>query len=438
MDIEDSVRVGTVTACHNDIVDVTHELIQLAGDVITMRFRFFDLAVSRLTFTPRHDCGCVRFDGLNVIYDPKLMIKNYMKESSYVVRLYLHLILHCIFLHQYKEKELDENYWVLATDMAVEKVAMEIISSDMSMEDDDKKQAELKVVSGKLSGITADRLYNYYMNNPLEKDRLEELKELFSMDEHTVVHEENELQISREDLKNIARKIKAGMEAFSRDKKYAGSMSDNINEAVRERISYRDILKNFCTMGEEMRISDDEFDYVYYSYGLQTYGNIPLVEPLEYKEDKKIKDFVIALDTSASCRGETVQKFLTKTYNILAETESFFSKINLHIIQCDDKIRQDIKISDREEFDDFLKNGRLTGFGGTDYVPVFEYVDTLIAKGEFENLKGLIYFTDGYGIYPEKMPAYEVMFAFLYDDSNRNPVPGWAMEVILEDEPYEH
>lgn len=67
-----------------------------------------------------------------------------------------------------------------------------------------------------------------------------------------------------------------------------------------------------------------------------------------------------------------------------------------------------MKITERKDFDAFLKNGKLTGFGSTDFRPVFEYVDELVRAGEFEDLKGLLYFTDGYGIYPEQMPSYEV------------------------------
>ena len=63
---------------------------------------------------------------------------------------------------------------------------------------------------------------------------------------------------------------------------------------------------------------------------------------------------------------------------------------------------------------------------------MFQYVEQLQERGEFENLKGLIYFTDGYGIYPERMPDYRVIFAFLDEDENRGPVPPWSMMVILE------
>ncbi len=36
---------------------------------------------------------------------------------------------------------------------------------------------------------------------------------------------------------------------------------------------------------------------------MELYGNMPLVEPLEYKETDRVRDFVIAIDTSESVRG---------------------------------------------------------------------------------------------------------------------------------------
>ena len=56
-----------------------------------------------------------------------------------------------------------------------------------------------------------------------------------------------------------------------------------------------------------------------------------------------------------------------------------------------------------------------------------------IEKHEFENLKGLIYFTDGYGIYPEFMPPFETIFAFLNEDDQKPKVPVWAIEVVLSE-----
>ena len=180
-----------------------------------------------------------------------------------------------------------------------------------------------------------------------------------------------------------------------------------------------------------MKINDDEFDYVFYTYGLKLYEKMPLVEPLEYKEVKKIKDFVIAIDTSGSVQGETVQSFLQKTYNILKSQESFFTKINIHIIQCDTKIQHDEKITSQEEFDRYIKTMKLYGFGGTDFRPIFSYVDKLIKDKEFTNLKGLIYFTDGYGTFPSKKPSYNTAFVFVDDEDNIPKIPAWAIKLVL-------
>ncbi len=111
--------------------------------------------------------------------------------------------------------------------------------------------------------------------------------------------------------------------------------------------------------------------------------------------------------------------------------ENFFTGINVHILQCDNQVREDTRLTCEADLEAFLKQGKLTGFGATDFRPVFAYVEKLREAGEFENLKGLIYFTDGYGIYPEKMPDYQVVFAFLEEDGNRAPVPPWSMKVVV-------
>ena len=55
----------------------------------------------------------------------------------------------------------------------------------------------------------------------------------------------------------------------------------------------------------------------------------------------------------------------------------------------------------------------LKGLGGTDFRPVFDYVETLRQSGSLTALKGLIYFTDGEGAFPEKKPPYDTVFAFV-------------------------
>ena len=46
---------------------------------------------------------------------------------------------------------------------------------------------------------------------------------------------------------------------------------------------------------------------------------------------------------------------------------------------------------------------------------------------------GLLYFTDGNGIYPKKQPPYKTAFLFL-GDYDKEKVPAWAMQLAIEKE----
>lgn len=240
-----------------------------------------------------------------------------------------------------------------------------------------------------------------------------------------------------QDWQHIAEQMQTDLETFHKQRgDEAGGMMQNLRAVNREKYDYTAFLKKFAVMGEAMRINDDEFDYVFYSYGMQLFPEkrMPLIEPLEYKDVKRIREFVIAIDTSGSVMGEQVQAFLQKTYNILQSTESFFSHINVSATRT---FRRTSKITSREEFDHYLQTMAIKGLGGTDFRPVFQRVDEMIRDGEFANLKGLIYFTDGYGLFPERMPAYKTAFVFVEDGCEVPEVPVWAMKLVLTREEVE-
>lgn len=325
----------------------------------------------------------------------------------------------------------------MAADLAVENTILEIGFPDIALRQDEEARRKLHWMKIDAGGLTAEKIYRYFLLNGMGPLERQELTALFYKDAHSYWRGQEELTVTMEQWKKISERVKTDLKTFSQDKNRSESLEKNLAEATREKYDYGELLRRFTVMGEDVRINEDEFDYVYYTYGLSVYGNLPLVEPLEYKEEHKIKEFVIALDTSASCRGPVVRGFLRKTYSILKGTENFFHKINVHIVQCDNEIQSDTKITCDEDFDLFMREGKLHGFGATDFRPVFSYIDELRRKDEFENLRGLIYFTDGYGIYPEKMPDYDVIFAFLDEDDNRQDPPPWAIAVTLYDDMFE-
>ncbi len=413
------------------------EVMRLAHDGILINMRFLDVALSKLKTVCREQTGAHLFDGSTLYYDPAHLLLQYQTAPHYAARLYLHTLLHCIFYHGRTMDKMNRVYWDLATDIAVEHTIVDMGLHLTELPSDDLLQNRLALLRKQAGGLTAEKLYRHFrIEEPSEK-AVQEWHRLCHYDEHIYWDRQEELELSQAEWRRISERIKADLKSFSRDRYNAESIEQNLKEATRERYDYTDFLRKFMVMGETVQVNDDEFDYIYYTYGLQTYGNLPLVEPLEYKDSNKIRDFVIALDTSASCRGEIVQAFLQKTYNILQNGENFFTKINVHILQCDSEVRQDTKITGREAFDDFLAHGKLTGFGSTDFRPVFDYVEKLREKQEFDNLKGLLYFTDGYGIYPERMPEYDVAFVFLHEDENAPKVPPWAIRIVLDEEALE-
>lgn len=240
-----------------------------------------------------------------------------------------------------------------------------------------------------------------------------------------------EQQVS--EWRDVASALAVNLQTYAKARgETLSGLVDELEQASHEPVDYSEFLRQFAVPGEVMRLSDDEFDYVYYTYGIDLYGNVPLIEPLEYREEKRVREFVIAIDTSGSVQGEIVRDFVNATFDILKSTESFHSKVHVRILQCDTEVRSEDVITSLDELRDWGRSMKLLGGGGTDFRPVFRHVDALIEAGEFSNMVGLVYFTDGWGEYPDYMPAYRTAFAFYDDDFRPDTVPPWAIQVVLD------
>ena len=417
--------------------EIAQQIWKLSRDKLLVNLRFLDRALSSLGFGSQYGLNGISCDGKTVFYDPLYVLEQYKKEPNRITRAYLHLLMHCIFNHSYHYAKLQQEQWDLAVDMAVENAILELGLSGMDTSRDEKEKEVLGAWRSRVGMLTAEKIYRRLLDEPMDAEEMASLRTLFFYDKHMSWVEQETIEITTEQWKKISERIKAELKSFSKDKMDKKSMIQNLEEATKEHYDYGDFLRRFSVSGEDMLVNDDEFDYVYYTYGLQLYGNLPLVEPLEYKDVNKIKEFVVAIDTSASCRGKVVQAFLNKTYSILKSSENFFRKVNIHIIQCDSQVQSDTKITCDDDFETFMKHGKLEGFGSTDFRPVFTYVNQCIERGEFENLKGLIYFTDGYGVFPTQKPPYDTAFVFLENDFEQPEIPPWAIRLVLSSEEIE-
>lgn len=444
--------------------ELARQILSYSRNTLFMNLRFMENALSRLVFVPY--VGTIATDMCRLYYNSAFVLKSFQQNDKNITRRYLHMIMHCIFRHAFISPSVDRDIWNLSCDIAVEYMIQELNLKCIDRSMESKQQKILSRLKSNLKYMTAEKIYQYYIDENISKEQCEDLRAAFLLDDHEPWYsssgsssfgggdgnsdDDSENQdgdssdptqfmsaMSHEEAKqvweNISQQIQTDLETFGKQQGIGGgSLMQNLEAVNREHYDYASFLRKFAVMGEVMQIDSDAFDYNFYTYGLSLYGNMPLIEPLEYKEVKRVREFVIAIDTSGSVSGELVQTFITKTYNILKQQESFFSKVNIHIIQCDAEIQEDVKITSQEEFDQYLQNMKLHGFGGTDFRPVFSYVDELIRKKEFTNLKGMIYFTDGWGEFPQKQPDYHTAFVFVDDDYNNYEVPVWAIKLILQ------
>ena len=457
--------------------ELAQKIMIFARDQIMIALRFLDRALFRMPMIPADTVETYGVNGQVIYFNTDHVLQSFKEERNRCTRSFLHMILHCIFSHPFQYEKMDRASWDLACDLAVELSILELHLTDVKTDADEQQWKILKQLAEQIPILTAEKIYRYFQDHPEELEKYLQYASLFERDDHlhwipkkevdagertgdTITTdtrtamigcheadtgEEGEQAVedidealvgqSKDDWADVSQHAKTDIETFSREQGFgSGSILWNLKEAVREKYDYSEFLKKFAVLGEEMHINDDEFDYVYYTYGLQLYENMPLVEPLEYRENRRIREFVIAIDTSGSCQGATVEKFLRKTYNILKNSESYFQKVNIHIIQCDSKIQRDVKVTSEEEFEAYMQDVELSGFGGTDFRPVFEYVDDMIARHEFQDLRGLIYFTDGQGTFPERMPDYETAFVFIEEGFSLPEVPSWAIRLVLRED----
>ncbi len=437
---------------HQELIQIGTRILSLCRSELYLSMRYLDLALSALSYDLNLQTRTIATDGVHLFYNPNYLIHSYEDDPVAVNRMYLHMILHCIFRHMTQAEQRDPEDWNLACDIAVESVIDSMEYPCVQRLVTDRRQEYYDSLS--LSVFNAEQIYavltkmtysqkigmrreftvddhHFWEELQDDKERPQQTGSDSSEDDTPPPPDKDEVEQKWQD---ISQKTQTSMETIQRDiSLMAGNLRQQLQIENRQRYDYRSFLRRFAVTREEVCVDPDSFDYGFYNYSMQLYHNMPMLEELEYRESKKIRDFVIAIDTSGSCSGELVKQFLEETVTILLDSNSFFRSVNVHIIQCDAGIQSDIKITDTQHFHDMLQQFDVSGNGDTDFRPVFDYIEQLQLHGELLQLQGLLFFTDGVGVYPKKRPPYDVAFLFFDNTYAEHLVPPWAMKLILSE-----
>ena len=371
-------------------------------------------------------------DGEAALFAPDFLRREFLTGSRLPEELTLHLLLHLMLGHPRSRGERDRACWDAACDLAV----LLMRHALLPQEADSPAAFSARCKMQAHGAGRADEIFACLCAEP-ELLSPEELRS-GTLDDHSLW----EASPSAKHARHAAGGSGTGFQALGRllpqplpEKPVIGSETAgtafSIRPDTRESAPFAALLRELSETRENRHVSGDEFQYAWYLYGLERYGGMPLIEPLEYAEERRLRELAVVIDTSASCSRSLCAGFLGELAGLLARENLFFERFNLHVIECDCEVQQDTRLTTLEELSGWLQTMTLHGGGGTDFRPAFRHIDGLVETGEFAHLQGILYFTDGYGVFPASPPAYRAIFVMLqyrYDDID---LPPWAEKLVL-------
>ena len=359
-------------------------------------------------------------DGTRFFHDPERLRRDLAGGSAALA----HCVAHCLLGHIF-ERGLDP----LAADMAAA-----LLTEALLPEFCPARGAELFMQARhRLEGVPLGGVAGAMARDPFFAERREELRRLLTVDDHRFWNPERVLSARAggedggwEDLRRRAL-------GEARNGRMGRAPGDVVRRYAPGRVpvrSYRELLAAYAGEVEELREDLDGFEPGLYSWGLER--GMPIVEPLETRQSRRMDELAVVIDTSGSCLESLTTRFLDETRALLADETLFARRFNLRLLQCDAQVRRDDVITCVRDFERYIDGLTLVGGGGTDFRPAFERIDRLIARGAFRRLGAVLFFSDGMGLFPSRPPEYDVIFVFFKGHYDAIDVPSWARTLVLE------
>lgn len=398
----------------------------------------------RMNLIPVRDkrCRTACTDGNNVFFDCDFYLKLKKAERQFVLA---HEIWHCILLHLSRCQSRNTQIFNIASDMEVNNLLIEHI---------EKKgitpPKKVLFPPDNLKGKSAEEIYEYLikqknkksksqnnLNNESSFDSENDSTELDGQfDKHIYSNENDDIddnddiikdqwgevgydedfmpEISKDFAEKMREAIISATQQYQHEKgDLPFNISGIITEIVKPEISWREYLSQFvstCYSGQRRWLPPNR-RYVYNNMYFQSRRN----EQIEG---------VVAIDTSGSCVSD-----LSKFFSELKGLINSFGNYKLTVI-CADAAVEKVDIYDSydnplEFFDDDI-NIEWAGGGGTDYGPVFKYIEKNCNIPDF-----LIYLGDGYASMSyKKKPNYPVLW--LITKNGYTDFCDWGKKIIFK------
>jgi predicted metal-dependent peptidase len=284
--------------------------------------------------------------------------------------------LHQALFHSKRGKNRVSSVWYLASDYAI---------NDLLVENDFMLPPMANYTS-RFERLYAEEIYTILLSELDLEDSDETLnkeeQQVEEMEEQELPQEAYEELLAQEEYELLVKQLNSKLEKHDDLPKGIERFIATNREA---QIVWRDELYRYVNAHakSDYRMFPPSKKHLYRGIAL----------PSIYGEELKI---VVAIDTSASIDDELLRKFLAELYEIM----QVFTHYVIELIECDASIQNIQRLTPMESLEPTLKGG-----GGTNFTPVFDYVERMN-----EDFKFLIYFTDGKGAFPKYEPTIDTLW----------------------------
>ena len=377
-------------------------------------YPYFGTLASKLELLPNDNIQAYLSDGVRFEYNDEYLLGLSRDELSFALS---NGAMHAALAYENRQKGRMSWLWQLATDHAINTMLV-VNGLDAPME---------IVLDPRFEGMYAEEIYAI-LKDEIQNEEFDDNEE-----NETGFNEENKRQ--QQQMKNAEGdhdpdKKREKMEVENQLQKQLIAEEEMFeqfaNEALEKINQQGDLpldIERFFTIVDSSKV--DWRKELYRAIDRHYYDNYRMMPPSKkllyrgvylpslYSDTLRL---TIAIDSSGSVDETLLSLFMSEVEAILIHFPNYI----IDLIVCDAKIQSYRQILSGERLEVEIKGG-----GGTDFRPVFSYIDE-----ELDTPSLLLYFSDTKGTFPEAEPFYEVIWI----SDEKSEVPFGELLLIEKDE----
>jgi predicted metal-dependent peptidase len=347
-------------------------------------------------------CKTTATDAKNLYYNPQFIGSLDSEQTKFVL---IHEALHCALNHFSRRGRRKKHIWDLACDFAINPL---IVKEGFSPPIE-------AAVFFQYESKTAEEIYPLIDDSvdtePLDQHLYDENatddanKASGKAEENNLTSENNSSSknsqknnanlapkpnaLSSSEMENLSIKWQKDLASSAQIARQQGVLSPIMAKIVdfylQPQVNWQELLANYLN-----NLARDDFSYL----RPKRRGNaiMPTLKSSSI-------DLVVAIDTSGSISQQEVDEFVVEVNAIKSNLRASVS-----LVACDDKLSANSPMV-FNAWDEMVFPATLDGGGGTNFKPVFEFVESLDTQ-----VAALVYFTDANGTFPEVEPNYPVLW----------------------------